>query len=78
MADKIELFDGEKMISYELLASFQVDDKNYCLLSNEGIEEFFSYEEDGDDIVFSGLDSEEEEAEVEEIYRELLEERYGK
>lgn len=74
MVEKIDLYDGDKKVSYDLLATFQIDDKNYCLLSDSEEEFFLSFEEEGDQILFKSLESEKEEKEIREFYQELLEE----
>ncbi len=76
--DIIELYDEEgKLVKFNIIASLDLDDDQYAILSNiedeEEIVVFRIFEED-DDFVFESIENEEELKTVVEAYNELLEE----
>lgn len=74
----IDLFDGNEKIEAKLVASFSIDDKDYCCLELEDeyyLAEFF---EEGDDMVFRPIEDEDEFNEVSSIFMDLLEDQEKK
>lgn len=59
----------------ELLASFSLDDVDYCLLEDEGTSFLFRYFTDNEDMVFVQVDDQEEFEEAMQTLEELQKER---
>lgn len=72
--------DGERDVALTLVASFSLQDKDYCLVEDQedGSSFFLRYFADGDDIVFAALESERELDEVSEAFEELNKMEKGK
>lgn len=73
--ETIELFDGEKNVEAKLIASFSLDDKNYCCLELDDERFLAEYYEEGDDMVFQTIEDDEEFEEVAMALEELLAEQ---
>lgn len=71
--EQIIVKDGERDVVFDLIASFSVEDKAYCLVEDheDGTSFFLRYFAEGDDMVFAALESEQELGEVSEAYEEL-------
>ena len=69
--EQIVLNDGEKEVPMTLLATFRLNDQDYCLME-DGSSFFLRYFTDKDEVVFAALESEEELDEVMEAYEDLM------
>ena len=76
----IPLEDGSEM-ECAIMDEFEAEGRNYMVLSPiEGEDEIgedeylYRYEEDGDDVILSYIDDEEELARISELYSEMCEE----
>lgn len=71
--EQIVINDGERDVVFDLLASFSLEDRNYCFVEDheDGTSFFLRYFADGDDMVFAALESEQELDEVSEAFEEL-------
>lgn len=72
--EQIVLNDGEKEVPMTLLATFRLNDQDYCLMEDvdDGSSFFLRYFTDKDEVVFASLESEEELDEVMEAYEDLM------
>ncbi|MDD7593671.1 MAG: DUF1292 domain-containing protein [Peptoniphilaceae bacterium] len=73
--ERIYLNDGTEDVALDLIASFGIDEANYCLVRDDDAEFFLRYEEKGEEVLFFPLESDGEQAEVMRIYDELLSDR---
>lgn len=75
--ERITLNDGEKDVTLDLLASFDIDETHYCLVRDiaDDSEFFLRYALEGEEVLFSALESDEEQDEVFTAYQELLSDR---
>ncbi|MDY3051834.1 MAG: DUF1292 domain-containing protein [Ndongobacter sp.] len=73
---KIWLNDGEGDVEMTLIASFGLDDEDYCCLEDETGERYIlRMHEDGDEMLFESIENDEEFDEARTALEELLEER---
>lgn len=71
--EQIVVNDGECDVTLDLLASFSLEDRDYCFVEDheDGTSFFLRYFADGDDMVFAALESEQELDKVSEAFEEL-------
>lgn len=78
MGDVVELYDENgNLVQFNIIASLDVDDQEYAILSNVENEEeviIFRVSEEKDDFVFESIEDQDELDSVMEAYNELLDE----
>lgn len=73
---KIRLNDGEKEVEMTLIASFGLDDEDYCCLEDEMGERYIlRMQENGEEMLFESIEDDEEFEEARAALEELLDER---
>ncbi|MDO4778647.1 MAG: DUF1292 domain-containing protein [Tissierellia bacterium] len=74
--ENIVLYDGDREVSFQLLDTFGVDDKEYAALLNTEDEQVYimEIEFEGDEAIFKTIDNKKVLDEVLSIYIDLLDE----
>lgn len=75
--EKILLNDGEQDVEMGLVATFLLDETNYCCLRDpeDGTELLYRMRPEGEEMVIEAIEDEKELEEAEEAYQELLDEK---
>ncbi len=76
-SERVYLDDGQRQIPFEVVASFTLDETDYCWLKEAGGKDplLFRFYPDGEDMVFESVEDEEEYEEAREAYLDLVRDR---